>query len=109
MNVGPHQRSVFRPGKYESRGIEKRGEWNRVLLNLRLSDNEKPDRILLCIQSRMLGRIDFGSNWCTSGVLIVAGSAFRGDQETLVLAQPGAQLKTERGNWEITWTGLLKN
>jgi len=109
MNVGPHPRSVFRPGKYESGGMEKRGEWNRVLLNLRLSDTKKPDRILLCIQSGTVGRIDFSSNWCTSDLLIVAGSAFRGEQETLILAQPGGQLKTERGNWEVTWTGLSKN
>ena len=109
MNVAPHQTSVFRPGKYESSGVETRGEWNRVLLNRRLPDTKKPDRILLCVQSRAVGRIEFDSSWCTNDVLIVAGSAFRGDQETLILAPPGAQLKTERGDWEVTWTGLLKN
>jgi len=109
LNVGPHQGNIFEPGQYESSEMERRGEWNRVLLKRRLGHTNTPDRILLCMHSEMFGRIDFDSNWRSNDIRIVAGSAFRGEQETLILAAPGATLTTQTGHWEVTWTGLLRN
>ena len=39
---------------------------------------------------------------------MLAGSAFRGVQEILLLATPGAQLQTDAGDWEVLWDGLAK-
>jgi hypothetical protein len=107
MNAGQHRGGIFQPGKYQCVGIEKRGEWSRVLLGRRLPDAEMPDGILLCLQSGTIGRINFDSKWRSGDVQIIAGSAFRGDQETLVMGTPGAVIKTEKGQGEVTWTGLL--
>lgn len=37
---------------------------------------------------------------------IIAGSALHGEQETLVMGRPGAVIMTDKGQWEVTWTGL---
>jgi len=107
MNVGIHPSEPFRPGKYETVGLEKRGALNRVLLGRRVAPNIVAARILLCIRSRSVGRIDLNDRWHDDRLVVIAGSALRGEQETLILAVPGAQLRTEKGRWEVTWTGLL--
>jgi hypothetical protein len=62
--------------------------------------------ILLCAHSRAVGRIDFDRQWRSSGVNVVAASALRGDQETLLMAEAGSRIRTEKGEWEVTWQGL---
>jgi hypothetical protein len=106
MNVGQHHGRIFQPGSYQTTGIEKRGEWTRMLLGRRVSDGNTPDGILLCLQSGTIGRVDFESKWHSGGVHIIAGSAFHGEQETLVIGTPGAVIMTEKGQLEVTWTGL---
>ncbi len=39
-------------------------------------------------------------------MVVIAASALRGVQETLVLATPGAELRTASGKWEVTWNGF---
>jgi hypothetical protein len=106
MNVGQQHGIIFRPGKYQTTGIERRGEWSRVLLGRSMSDATTPDGIILCLQSGAVGRIDFDSSWHNGDIRVIAGSAFRGEQETLLMGTPGAIFRTEKGQWEVTWTGL---
>ena len=107
MNVGIHPNELFRPGKYETVGLEKRGALNRALLGRRVAPTVVATRILMCMRSRSAGRIDLNDQWHDDRLLVIAGSACRGEQETLFLAVPGAQLRTDKGEWEVTWTGLL--
>jgi hypothetical protein len=58
--------------------------------------------------STVIGRIDFDNRWHDEGVSVVAGSALRGVQETLLLAIPGSELRTEVGIWEVTWNGIQR-
>jgi uncharacterized protein (DUF952 family) len=60
------------------------------------------------VDSREIGRINFDEGWHDQGVSVVAASAFRGCQETLLLAMSGAELRTETGQWEITWNGICR-
>jgi hypothetical protein len=93
---------------YESPGLEKRGTWNRVLLEKRLKHATRAERILVCVDSRETGRINFAGCWHDQSVSVVAASAFRGSQETLLLAMSGAEFSTEAGQWEITWNGIFR-
>jgi hypothetical protein len=98
----------FENGSYQSPGPERRGEWNRLLLG-KLSDTAmRADRLLLCARSTVIGRIDFDNRWYEGSVAVIAASALRGVQETLFLAVPGAELRTEIGKWEVTWNGILR-
>ena len=96
----------FENGCYESPGPERRGEWNRLLLGKRTAHVIRVDRLLVCARSTVIGRIDFDSRWHDGSMVVVAASALRGVQETLVLAMPGAELRTASGKWEVTWNGL---
>jgi hypothetical protein len=107
MNVAMHPNEPFRPGKYETVGLEKRGALNRLLLGRHMAPTVVATRILMCMRSRSVGRIDLNDRWHDDRLVVIAGSAFRGEQETLFLAEPGAQVRTEKGMWEVTWTGLL--
>jgi uncharacterized protein (DUF952 family) len=82
--------------------------WNRVLLTKRLKHVTQADRILICVDSRAIGRIDFDESWHDQSVSVIAASAFRGRQETLLLGMSGAELRTEAGQWEISWNGILR-
>ena len=106
MNVAQHHGRIFQPGSYQTTGIEKRGEWTRMLLGRRVSDGKTPDGILQCLQSGTIGRLNFESRWHSGYAQIIAGSAFHGEQETLVIGTPGAVIMTDKGQWEVTWTGL---
>lgn len=108
MNVGGHPNGLFLPGKYETPGVEKRGALNRVLLDRRAAPTAVATRILLCMHSRSVGRVDLNAQWHNERLMVIAGSAFRGEQETLILAEPGAQLQTQKGRMVVTWTGLLE-
>jgi hypothetical protein len=99
----------FEGGSYQSPGPERRGEWNRLLLGEHVGDHIRADRLLLCAESSAIGRIDFDRRWHNGGVIVVAASALRGVQETLLLAIPGAELRTETGKWEVTWNGIQRN
>jgi hypothetical protein len=93
---------------FDTRGPERRGEWNRLLLGRKLKQQTAADKLLLCLRSEDLGRIDFDISWHDTKIQVLAASALRGSQETLVLASPGAQFQTEEGSWEVTWNGTEK-
>jgi hypothetical protein len=63
---------------------------------------------LICMTSWGVGRINLSARWHDLGTNVVAGSALRAEQETLILAKPGARVTSERGVWEITWDGLRR-
>ena len=98
----------FEAARYECTGLERRGEWNRVLLGRRLDRRVKAEKIILCARSGVIGRIQFDRSWHDSEVRVIAGSAFRGEQETLLLVTPGARFETDAGIWEVLWHGLAK-
>ena len=112
INIAMHGRAgcpgAFERECYESPGLERRGTWNRVLLGKRLKHTIQAERILICVDSREIGRINFDECWHDQSVSVVAASAFRGCQETLLLAMSGAELRTETGQWEITWNGICR-
>ena len=112
INVGMHGRAQeardFEKACYESPGLEHRGEWNRLLLGRRLRQHMPADKLLACAQSATIGRINFDDQWHGLDVQVVAGSALRGAQETLILASPNAQFQTQTGTWEVTWDGLSR-
>ena len=99
----------FENGCYQSPGPERRGEWNRLLLGKCMGTAVPVDRLLVCSRSTVIGRIDFDSRWNGGGVAVIAASALRGVQETLFLAVPGTELRTETGKWEVTWNGIQRN
>jgi hypothetical protein len=98
----------FEPGNYSSLGLERRGEWNRLKLDRKLPKCAAADLALICMTSRGVGRINLSARWHDLGTNVVAGSALRAEQETLILAKPGARVTSERGVWEITWDGLRR-
>ena len=106
QTTGAH---IFENGCYQSPGPERRGEWNRLLLGKCIGTAVPADRLLVCSRSTVIGRIDFDSRWNSGGVAVVAASALRGVQETLLLAVPGAELRTETGKWEVTWNGIQRS
>jgi hypothetical protein len=98
--------SRFDGARYECTGIEHRGEWNRVLLGRRLNRSIKAEKILAGVHSSVIGRIRFDSSWSDDKIQVIAGSALRGQQETLILASPGAQFQTDAGIWEVSWDSM---
>ena len=113
INLASHTQTTgirnFENGCYQSPGPERRGEWNRLLLGKLVGSAVRADCLLLCARSTAIGRIDFDSCWYDGSVAVIAASALRGVQETLVLAAPGAVLRTETGKWEVTWNGIQRN
>ena len=112
INLAPHTQTTgirnFENGCYQSPGPERRGEWNRLLLGKLVGSAVRADCLLLCARSTAIGRIDFDNCWSDGGVAVIAASALRGVQETLLLAVPGAELRTETGKWEVTWNGIQR-
>ena len=110
INLASHTQTTgarnFENGCYHSPGPERRGEWNRLLLGKPVGSAVRADCLLLCARSTAIGRIDFDSCWYDGSVAVIAASALRGFQETLLLAVPGAELRTETGKWEVTWNGI---
>lgn len=102
------QAGHYEAAPYECTGLERRGEWNRLLLGRRLKRTTNAEKILVCTRSSVIGRVRLDRAWHDNGVQMLAGSAFRGEQETLLLATPGAQLQTDTGAWEVLWNGLAK-
>lgn len=108
MHKATHRADDFVTGCFESRGIERRGEWNRLLLGRRLGDRTIAETVLVCAQSRLVGRIDFAESWHGPGIEVISASAFRGVQETLMLALLAAEFQTDQGFWEVTWNGVVR-
>jgi hypothetical protein len=106
MHSATHRADDFVTGCFESTGIERRGEWNRLLLGRRLRDRTIAET--LCAQSRLVGRIDFEDSWHGPGIEVISASAFRGVQETLMLAFRAAEFQTDQGLWEVTWNGFIR-
>jgi hypothetical protein len=100
--------SHFDDARYECPGLERRGEWNRLLLGRRLNRSIKAEKIMACVHSTVVGRIRFDSPWSDDEIQVISGSALRGQQETLLLASPGAQFQTDRGRWEVSWDGMKR-
>jgi hypothetical protein len=100
--------SRFDGARYECTGLEHRGEWNRVLLGRRLNRSIKAEKIMACVHSSVIGRIRFNSSWSDDKSQVIAGSALRGQQETLLLASPGAQFQTDAGLWEVSWDSMKR-
>ena len=113
INLASHAQTTgarnFENGCYQSPGPERRGEWNRLLLGKCMGTAVPADRLLICSRSTVIGRIDFDSRWHDRSVAVIAASSLRGVQETLFLAVPGAELRTETGKWEVTWNGIQRN
>lgn len=112
FNLAAHSKAIgaenFEDACFESPGPERRGEWNRLLLGKRLKNTALAAKLLVCTRSTVIGRIDFDGQWHDGDVNIVAGSAYRGVQETLLLAMPGSEVWTDAGRWVITWNGITK-
>ena len=112
INLGMHRDTAdprcFSATSYECEGLERRGEWNRLLLGRRLDRTVNAEKIVVCTRSSVIGRIRFDASWHGNGIQVLAASALRGEQETLLLAAPGAQLQTDAGDWEVLWNGLAK-
>ena len=110
INAGMHpdvrEAEQFAGKTYESGGLEHRGSWNRVLLGREAKRLSNVHAILLCVRSDRVGRIEFQGKWHSEGVHVVAASAHRGVQESLLLMRPGATIQTENGVWEATWNSL---
>ena len=113
INLASHTQTTttrnFENGCYHSPGPERRGEWNRLLLGKCMGTSVPADQLLVCSRSTVIGRIDFDSRWHDRSVAVIAASSLRGVQETLFLAVPGAELRTEIGKWEVTWNGSRRN
>ena len=113
INTGMHPDSreaeAFTGRTYESPGLERRGSWNRILLGREAMCRNNPDAILLCIRSDRVGRINFQGDWRSKDVEVVAASAQRGIQETLLLLRFGSTIQTETGTWEATWNNLRRH
>jgi hypothetical protein len=108
MHPGVSDADHFASGNFECAGLEHRGGWHRLLLGRRLKFAITAERVLLCIRSGEVGRIHFGERWHGESIQVIAGSALRGVQETLLLANPGATFQTEAGIWEVKWSGPTK-
>jgi hypothetical protein len=110
INLASHTQAtgarICENGCYQSPGPERRGEWNRLLLGKSMGTAVAADQLLICTRSTVIGRIDFDGRWHDGSVTVIAASALRGVQETLVLAKPGAEFRTASGKWEVTWNGF---
>jgi len=84
---------------FQTNGIERSGNWNRVLMLRRSRKVPFPDAVLVTIQKSQFGRLWFNSEWRTPEVRIVASSVHGGDQETILWMQIGSEIKTEKGTW----------
>jgi len=91
---------------FESPGLERRGTWSRLLLGQKYAGQKRAEALLVCVNSLVVGRLDFLGAWHSQGVDAIAASARRGLQETLLLMQPGSTFRTEKGIWEATWDTL---
>jgi hypothetical protein len=109
MHQGTYDARNFENANFECAGIEHHGGWNRMLLGRRLIGSGPADGVLLCARSSIVGRIHFDDQWHEESIQVIAGSAWRGVQETLILANPGAQFQTKEGSWEVKWDGLKRH
>ena len=112
INIGLHSslrgKEDYEGHCFDSRGPERRGEWNRLLLGRKLKSAPKPDRLLFSLRSGVHGRIHFDQSWHDATLQVLAASAFGGEQETLILAGLGTEFQTDRGLWEVTWNGIQR-
>lgn len=84
-----------------SRGLESYNGSNRLFLSCSVERRRPADRYLVVVNILRHGRILFTSNWKSYGVSIVAASATREFQETMLLMTPDAMIRTEDGVWGI--------
>jgi hypothetical protein len=112
MDLATHPQAIgdasVNGGCYQSPGLERRGEWNRLLLGKRTGRAVPVERLLLCARSTVIGRANFDCRWHDEGMSVVAASAHGGVQEILLLAMPGSELRTDVGTWEVTWNGIKR-
>ena len=84
-------------------GLEKNEDGRRLLLSSMSFGDTSPDAILIAVQSLMHGRITFGSDWKSKDVRVVSASAYKGEQEILVLMAPEGKIYTDEGTLGLKW------
>lgn len=88
--------------KYVTEGVTRYRETNRLILSSRAANDAQVDRFLVCIRSSKEGLIRFDSEWRVGGkARIVSSSFFRNKQETLLLMEPNAMIRTTLATWRI--------
>jgi hypothetical protein len=85
-----------------SPGIERLGKLNRLLLHPRCSPQLPIDKYLVRLSSDIFGRINFGGDWRTGGVRLIARSARDTRQETLLLMNRDDLINTSLGTLDLT-------
>jgi hypothetical protein len=95
MHRGTDDPRSFEAARYECTGLEHRSEWNRLLLGRRLNPTVEVQKIVVCTRRSVIGWIQFDASWHGNEIQVLAASAFRGQQETLLVASPGAQVQTD--------------
>jgi hypothetical protein len=91
--------------KFESPGVERCRNANRLLLARLAPRNANVDAFLVTVRSGSEGHIDIKSPWRTSGVRVIAWSEYKqenGDQEAILLIPVGGHIVTKFGRWEVT-------
>jgi hypothetical protein len=96
-------------GKFQTKGMERSGSWNRLLFTRKVRSQLLPDAMLLNAHSGIFGTIAFRSSWRTQGVSVIASSSFDGGQESLLLMTPGSEISTRLGNWRCECNHLKMN
>jgi hypothetical protein len=90
--------------KFQTEGVIRYRETNRLLLKSVVPDTAEVDRFLVCVRSTVEGTIDFASEWKTGVQARILSSSFhyrRREQETLLLMDATAEIQTTLGTWRI--------
>jgi hypothetical protein len=83
---------------------------NRVLLAARAPTAEVPDWYLVVISSELHGNVDFADPESKSETTLpVAVSQLRGQQEALMLMEPGDWIRSSLGIWQLGGSAKLPN
>jgi hypothetical protein len=101
LQIGDMQAGIF-----ETPGLERCGAQNRLLLRRKVKPSVPADMVLVRVDSDSAGRIDFGQEWRSPGIRVVAASAFSGRQQTLLLMPWSARITTEEATWRLEWDNV---
>jgi hypothetical protein len=95
--------------RFETLGLERCGAQNRLLLRRSVKQSLPADMGLVRVDSDSVGRIAFDQDWRSPGVRVVAASAFRDRQQTLLLMPCPARITTEEATWRLEWKRLRES
>ena len=88
--------------KFETLGVERFKDSNRLLLAKRVPGNTPVDAYIVTIKSDREGHINFDAkDWRTLGVRVIASSAHNEKQEVILLIPVGGKIQTTLGEWEV--------